>query len=251
MNKYNKGIHVPHNKWKTGREDYFYCMPLKSSCQWVLGQVWEDIYILRKKEALHQTLRNPPPLGHMPRSLSWRSLARARRLAWRTATRPPWFGMRKQRLFWLGPLVREFWCVPGWRSLLDDQGGVLKGASLETLREGSLTRCFFLAWPEGRGGVLSWARDYWGWLAGQVLGKKRSMERVRRITISSSRLAYASGSTDSAVAVSITWAGASDPSTGMVHSTTSRNLLGRFVSNWGEVLCGSIMRAKVPSFTSS
>ena len=47
------------------------------------------------------------------------------------------------------------------------------------------------------------------------MGKKWSMERVRRITISSSRLAYASGSTDSAVAVSITWAGASDPSTGM------------------------------------
>ena len=36
-----------------------------------------------------------------------------------------------------------------------------------------------------------------------------------------------------------------------VRSTTSRNLLGRFVSNWGEVLCGSITRAKVPSFTSS
>ena len=36
-----------------------------------------------------------------------------------------------------------------------------------------------------------------------------------------------------------------------VHSTTSRNLLGRFVSNWGEVLCGSITKAKVPSFTSS
>ena len=36
-----------------------------------------------------------------------------------------------------------------------------------------------------------------------------------------------------------------------VRSTTSRNLLGRFVSNWGEVLCDSITRAKVSSFTSS
>ena len=142
-------------------------------------------------------------------------LTRARRLAWRTATRPPWFEMRKQRLFLLGPLVREFRCVPGWRSLLDDQGGVLEGVSLETLRGGSLTRCFFLAQPEGGGGVLSRARDYWGWPAGQVLGKKWSMERVRRITISLLILAYAFGSIDSAVAISITWAGASDPSTGM------------------------------------
>ena len=42
-------------------------------------------------------------------------------------------------------------------------------------KRGSLTLCFFFAWPKGGGGVLSLARGCCVWPVGLAPGKKRSI----------------------------------------------------------------------------
>ena len=81
-----------------------------------------------------------------------------------------------------GPLVGSRIMIP-----LEGRGGVLVGASLTTLCDGSSMHCFFFCQLDGGGGgvqFLAWA--CWGWAKGREPNRKWLVVSILLVTISAS-----------------------------------------------------------------